>query len=150
MFKDGKFDIMPPVVGAIAEILKRESVSVKDKNVVVIGKGALVGEPAAVWFKQQGARVVVLDRKTKNISMVTKDADIIVSGAGVPSLITADMLSDGVIFFDAGTSESGGVLKGDASPECALKCSIFTPVPGGIGPITIAVLLRNVVEQVLQ
>ena len=148
-FREGTLDILPPVVGAIAEILKRESVSVKGKNVVVIGKGALVGEPTARWFTRQGAHVTVLDRETKNISATTKDADIIVLGAGVPGLLTPDMLTSGVILFDAGTSESAGKLKGDADPECAKKCSIFTPVPGGIGPITIAVLLRNVVKRSL-
>ena len=87
----------------------------------------------------------VVTKDTIDITHYTKNADIIVCGAGVPNLITEEMVKEGVIVLDAGTSEEGGILKGDVDPLVALKASLFTPVPGGIGPITIAVLLRNVV-----
>jgi len=138
--------VLSPVVGAITEILKTYEVPVFEKHVVVIGSGRLVGLPASQWFSEHGASVSIVTKDTADIAYYTKTADIIVSGAGVPGLITPDMVKDGVIILDAGTSEDGGMLKGDADPLCGEKASLFTPVPGGIGPITIAVLLRNVVE----
>jgi len=138
-------DILPPVVGAIAEIAQRHDVDFAGKNVVVIGRGRLVGKPATLWAKSQGAVVTVIDKDTEDADSIMREADIIISGAGVPSLITPDKIKDGVIIFDAGTSEEGGELKGDADQACASKCSLFTPVPGGVGPITIAILLRNLV-----
>lgn len=139
-------DVLPPVVGAIAEIAKRHSIGFAGKNVVVVGRGRLVGKPAAFWAKAEGADVTIIDKNTENTAVVLRQADIIISGAGVPGLITPDKIKEGVAIFDAGTSEEGGVLKGDADPTCADKASLFTPVPGGIGPVTIAVLLRNLVQ----
>jgi methylenetetrahydrofolate dehydrogenase (NADP+)/methenyltetrahydrofolate cyclohydrolase len=139
--------VLSPVVGAIVEIIKAHEVPVYEKHVVVIGSGRLVGLPASRWFSEHGASVSIVTKDTTDdIEYYTKSADIIVSGAGVPGLLTRDMIKEGVVIFDAGTSEDGGMLRGDADPACAEKASLFTPVPGGIGPITIAVLLRNVVE----
>jgi methylenetetrahydrofolate dehydrogenase (NADP+) / methenyltetrahydrofolate cyclohydrolase len=145
-FKNGTLPILPPVVGAIKEIVDRYNISVSGKKAVIIGKGKLVGEPSAIWFRNHGAYVFVADSKTDDISKHTKEADIIVSGVGIPNLITPDMINEGAVLFDAGASEEGGKLVGDADPACASKCSIFTPVPGGIGPITIAVLFRNLLD----
>lgn len=135
-----------PVVGACKEILETHGVVVKDKLVTVIGGGRLVGAPASRWFMEQGAHVSVVTKDTVGISYYTKNADIIVCGAGVPALLAPAMIKDGVIVLDAGTSEEGGELRGDADPQCAEKAAIFTPVPGGIGPITIAILLEHVVD----
>lgn len=146
-FEKGVLDILPPVISSIEEILRRERISVRRKRALVIGRGPLVGEPAAIWLAQKGAEVTVADKDTENLSLHTKNAEVIISGGGVPNLITPNMLTDGVILFDAGTNESNGKLSGDANPDCASKCSIFTPVPGGIGPITIAKLLENVVTR---
>lgn len=148
MFKNGTLDIIPPVAGAVREILKRNGVDIKGKYAVVIGKGALVGIPSVYWLKDQGAEVDVVDSSTVNLKEILKNADIIVSGAGVPGLIKPNFIKEGVILLDAGTSEVGGKLSGDADPACAEKCSIFTPVPGGIGPITVAILLSNAVTRV--
>lgn len=137
---------LSPVVGAIEAIVERHGVQVKDTFVAVVGSGKLVGIPAYQWFVSQGAHVSVVTRDVSNIEDYTKNADIVVCGAGVPSLIKPAMVREGVIIFDAGTSEEGGVLRGDADPSCALKSSLFTPVPGGIGPLTIAILLKNVVH----
>lgn len=138
--------ILSPVVGAFQEILAEANVSAKDKLVAIIGSGRLVGLPAYQWFEGQGAHVSVVTKDTVDIGYYTKNADIVVCGAGVSGLLTPDMVREGVIILDAGTSEDGGVLKGDADPRCAEKARIFTPVPGGIGPITIATLLSNVVD----
>lgn len=142
----GNQEILPPVVGAIKEIAKKYEVSFVGKNVAVVGSGRLVGRPAALWAETQGAKVSVINVNTDNADALLLAADIIISGAGVPGLLTPEKIKEGVIIFDAGTSEDGGVMKGDADPACVSKCSLFTPVPGGIGPITVAVLLRNLVE----
>ncbi|MCF7815473.1 MAG: bifunctional 5,10-methylenetetrahydrofolate dehydrogenase/5,10-methenyltetrahydrofolate cyclohydrolase [Candidatus Pacebacteria bacterium] len=138
--------ILSPVVGAIKEILGAHDIDVLGKKVTIIGKGRLVGAPAELWFKAEGAIVSIVTKETKDIAMYTRDAEIIVCGAGVSGMLTPDMISEGVVILDAGTSEEGGELRGDADPSCAAKALLYTPVPGGIGPITIAVLLSNVVD----
>lgn len=139
-------DVLPPVVGAIAEMARRHSIPFKGQKVVVVGSGRLVGAPAALYLKNAGAQVSVVTEVTEARESLIKEADILVLGAGVPGLITPDMVKDDVVVFDAGTSEMNGALAGDAHPAVAEKASYFTPVPGGIGPITIAILLRNVVR----
>ena len=139
--------ILPPVVGAIAEIFARHGVVVMGKKIVVVGGGKLVGAPAANWCTERGGDVtVVTEAESKNLSEHTKDADILILGAGKPGLITPEHIKESVIIADAGTSEEAGELRGDADSACAQKAALFTPVPGGIGPVTIAVLLRNLVE----
>ncbi len=142
---NGSGEVLPPVIAAVKEIAGRHNVEFAGKQVVVVGQGRLVGKPAAIWAEAQGAFVTVIDKDTENAEEILRTADIIISGAGSPGLITPDKIKEGAIIFDAGTSEEGGMLKGDADPECASKCALFTPVPGGIGPITIAALLRNLV-----
>lgn len=142
-FKTSGHNILPPVVGAIAEIIHKYEVEIKEKNVVIVGRGRLVGAPSMTWFKNKGGNVTVVDKDTTQISNYTKEADILVLGAGIPGLILPDMIKEGVILFDAGTSEDGGKLRGDADPLCAEKARIFTPVPGGIGPITVAIIFKN-------
>ncbi len=138
-------DILPPVIGAIDEVSRRHDVLFAAQNVVIVGRGRLVGAPAETWCKKQGASVTVVTKETPNAAELIGSASILILGAGVPSLVTPDMIREGVILFDAGTSEDGGVLRGDADPACASRASLFTPVPGGIGPITVAILLRNLV-----
>ena len=116
------------------------------KKVVVIGKGKLVGKPAAEWARKEGAFVEVVDRSIKNPEMIFKKADVLISGAGVPSLITPEKIKDGVLLFDAATSEMSGKLVGDIDPVCAKKAALYTPVPGGIGPLTVALLFKNLLE----
>lgn len=134
--------LLPPVVGAIREIFAHYSVEPRGKRAVVVGRGRLVGEPAALWLLQQGAHVTTFDRDSK-LGQELLEADIVISGTGVPHLIKPYMLKEGAVLIDAGTSEQGGVLAGDADPECALKCSVFTPVPGGVGPVAVACLFDN-------
>jgi len=149
MHYDGTPDtFMSPVVGAIAEITQRYDVLFATQKVVVVGHGKLVGAPMALWAKGQGAQVTVLTAESEDTAEIIARADILVLGAGVPALIKPEMIKEGVIIFDAGASEDGGEIAGDAHPDCAQKASLFTPVPKGIGPITIAVLLQNVVDTI--
>jgi methylenetetrahydrofolate dehydrogenase (NADP+)/methenyltetrahydrofolate cyclohydrolase len=90
-----------------------------------------------------GANVTVTNRSTVDLASHTREADVIILGAGSPGLLTPDMVKQGAIVLDAGTSEEGGVVKGDANPAVAEKASLFTPTPGGIGPITVAKLFEN-------
>ncbi|MBI2409461.1 bifunctional 5,10-methylenetetrahydrofolate dehydrogenase/5,10-methenyltetrahydrofolate cyclohydrolase [Candidatus Kaiserbacteria bacterium] len=136
--------LLPPVVGAVRAIFLKHGIEPKGRKVVVIGRGFLVGAPVAIWFRQQGAEVAVITREAGNFPEILKEADIIVSGAGAPHLIKPEMLKIGVVLIDAGTSESGGAIVGDADPACAAKCALFTPVPGGVGPIAVACLFENV------
>ena len=139
-------DMLSPVVGAIKEILESVEADPKNAFVTIIGSGRLVGLPAYRWFQSQGAHVSIVTKDTQDISHHTRAADMVVCGAGVAGLLKPHMVRENVVILDAGTSEDGGVLRGDADPACAEKASVFTPVPGGIGPITIAILLSNVVD----
>lgn len=145
-FERGDSDaILPPVVGAVREIFLQNKVNPKGKKAVVIGRGFLVGAPVARWLRQQGSLVKIADIRTENLARLLRSADIIISGAGSPHLIKPDMLKRGVVLIDAGTSESDGAIAGDASPSCSITCSLFTPVPGGIGPLAVACLFENIV-----
>lgn len=137
--------MVPPVVAAVREIFEKCGVDPKGKQAAVLGDGWLVGNPCAVWLRQQGAAVVTLTKRSENIPAALRAADIIISGAGVPHLITPDMLKDGIVLIDAGTSESNGEVAGDADPVCAEKSSLFTPVPGGVGPLAVACLFENII-----
>jgi methylenetetrahydrofolate dehydrogenase (NADP+)/methenyltetrahydrofolate cyclohydrolase len=134
---------LPPVVAAIAEILAREEISLEEKHVVIMGNGFLVGGPASIWCENQGANVSVITLEYPEYELL-EDADVIISGAGTPHFIQPDMIKDGVILIDAGTSESEGIMVGDIDPACVEKASLYTPVPGGVGPIAVACLFRNV------
>jgi methylenetetrahydrofolate dehydrogenase (NADP+)/methenyltetrahydrofolate cyclohydrolase len=150
-FEEGSEEsLLPPVVGAIKKILDAHKVVIQGKKVVVIGAGFLVGAPAATWFRREGASVRVLDIDTPQSEFEAElvTADIIVSGAGSPALIKPRFIKEGVVVIDAGTSESNGVIVGDADPLCAEKCSLFTPVPGGMGPLAVACLFENAVTLV--
>lgn len=146
-FSAGKSNILPPVVGAVREILSLGDLVSKlvGKNVVVVGAGLLVGKPVATWLINEGATVTVLDKNTRDIKPFTLMADIIISGAGSPGLIKPDMIKDGAVLIDAGTSEQSGKLVGDIDPACSDKASLFTSVPGGVGPITVAMVFKNLV-----
>lgn len=137
--------LMPPVVAAIAELLARADVRVAGKRTVVIGSGRLVGAPVSAWLAREGADVSVLTQETFDEQRaLLKDAQLVISGAGSPRLVTPDMLTPGVVLIDAGTSELNGAVVGDFDPACAEIASVFTPVPGGVGPVAVACLFGNV------
>jgi methylenetetrahydrofolate dehydrogenase (NADP+) / methenyltetrahydrofolate cyclohydrolase len=140
-----KTRILSPVVSAIKTIFSSYEVRLRKKDIVVVGAGRLVGKPIVNWLINEGATVSVVDENTKELENYTKKADIIISGAGRPGLITSDMVKDGVVVIDAGTSEAAGKLAGDVLSEVSKKASLFTPVPGGVGPITVAMLFKNLV-----
>jgi len=133
---------IPPVPAALAYILKESGVDVKDRKVVSLGRGRLVGKPAGILFRHLGAQVELIGRDA-DIAEHTRDADILILGAGVPRILKPDMVKEGVAILDAGTSELGGKVVGDADSAVFEKASIFTPVPGGVGPVAIAMIFKN-------
>ena len=135
--------LVPPVAAAVAEILARASVDPRGKRAVVVGKGALVGRPVAVLLSRMGADVRVVSKSTGDFEKEVPQADIIVSGAGVVGLVKPEHVKHGAVLIDAGTSGSAGGVAGDINPVCAARASVFTPVPGGVGPIAVACLFRN-------
>lgn len=146
--REGKLPFLPPVVGAMAEILDRQHLVLAGKKVVIVGNGRLVGQPAFHWAQRLGAMVSTVTNATdvEQLQEQTLSADVIILGAGVPGFLKPDMVKNGVVILDAGTSESNGVVRGDADPRCSEKASLFTPTPGGIGPITVAKVFENLLE----
>jgi len=140
----GALAILPPVVSAISKFFQHYKIKIKGKNVVIIGAGRLVGLPTALWLLKEKATVTVLNEFSKNFSDFTKKADILISGVGKPNLIKGNMIKKGVVIIDAGTNIEKGVLKGDIDfASVSKRASFLTPVPGGIGPVTTACLLEN-------
>jgi methylenetetrahydrofolate dehydrogenase (NADP+)/methenyltetrahydrofolate cyclohydrolase len=135
--------LVPPVASGVLEILARTGVDVRGKKTVVVGRGQLVGKPCAIVLARMGAEVSVVSRETENPEELYKTADIIVSGAGVTHLIQPDMVKEGVVLIDAGTSGASGAVAGDIDPACATKAAVFTPVPGGVGPVAVSCLFKN-------
>jgi len=135
--------VLSPVVAAVQRILIEGGVSLTHKQILVIGRGRLVGAPLTAWLSENGNTVEVIGDEVEDISLHTHSADVIISGAGEPHFIKPTMIKEGVVLVDCGTSEAGGRTLGDADPSCAEKCTLFTPVPGGVGPVTVAILFEN-------
>lgn len=145
-FYCGDFSVLPPVVGAVSRILKNEKISLKEKHVVLVGFGRLVGKPLSFWFARQGVTLSIVNKSTPRIDFFTKKADILISGTGKPGLIRPDMVKKGVIAIDAGSSSENGEIKGDMELAVGRKALLFSPVPGGIGPVTSACLIENLLK----
>ena len=137
----------------IVELLKYYKIETSGKNCVVLGRSNIVGKPVASLMMQKGmdATVTVCHSRTKNLKEICRNADIIIAALGSPEFVTADMVKDGAVIVDVGTTrvpstetKSGFKLKGDVKfDEVAPKCSYITPVPGGVGPMTICSLMIN-------
>lgn len=142
----------------IVELLKRYKIPTRGKNCVIIGRSNIVGKPLATLMMQKGidATVTVCHSATENLAEITRNADILVAALGKPAFVTADMVKDGATVIDVGTTrvpdptrKSGFRLSGDVDFEnVAPKCSFITPVPGGVGPMTIAMLMINTLAAV--
>lgn len=143
-FSVGNLPILPPTVCAVSELFSEYGVQVKGKHVAIVGSGRLVGKPIAIWLKQQGAIVSVLNSSTKDIASQIRKAEIVITGVGKPNLITGDMIQEGAVVVDAGTSVEDGKSSGDIDfDSVSKKASMISPVPGGVGPLTVSCLLRN-------
>ncbi len=139
-------DFKPPVVLAILKALEDSKKDLFKSEILVIGKGFLVGTPLMRALKESDIKFQAVDQSDKNIFSDLKEYDIIISATGQANLIRPEAIKEGVILIDAGTTEQNGTLVGDIDPECYPEASFYTPVPGGIGPVTIAMLFRNLTE----
>lgn len=140
-------DLIPPTAGAIMQILNSLPINLMDEKFLVLGQGDLVGKPIAKELRMRGYTVDTATEATENKAELLKSATVVISGVGKAGILTGDQVSDGVIIIDAGTSESGGSIAGDVDFESvAPKAKFITPSPGGVGPVTVAKLLENVLE----
>ena len=128
----------------IIELLKGYGVKFAGKSAVVLGRSNMVGKPVAALLLRENATVTVCHSKTENIASYTKNADILVAAIGKAKFVTADMVKDGAIVVDVGINRIDGKIYGDVDYESVKdKCSLITPVPGGVGPMTVTMLLQN-------
>ena len=147
----GNPEFLPCTPNAVVEILKRENIDVEGKHVVIVGRSNIVGKPLALilLLKQPhaNATVTVCHSRTTNISSFTQKADIVVAAAGRAGLIKKDMLENNPVVIDVGTNEVEGKLVGDVDfDEVSNVASKITPVPGGVGPVTNMMLMRNTLQ----
>jgi methylenetetrahydrofolate dehydrogenase (NADP+)/methenyltetrahydrofolate cyclohydrolase len=144
----GKPAPLPCTPTGIIELLRRFEVPIAGAHVVVVGRGITVGRPLALMLtrRSENATVTVCHTGTRDLAGQVRQADIVVAAAGAPSLITADMVKPGAAVLDAGVSRVDGKIAGDVAAEVAEVAGYLSPNPGGVGPMTRAMLLRNVVE----
>lgn len=142
-FSAGKSERLPPVVSAINEIFKFYNIPFFPKKILIIGKGILVGKPLAIWLNLNKVPFEIVDKETPNILEMISTSDIIISGTGERGLVKKDMVKEGVILIDAGTSVSSGKVFGDIEKDAFEKALLVSPVPGGVGPLTVASLFKN-------
>jgi methylenetetrahydrofolate dehydrogenase (NADP+)/methenyltetrahydrofolate cyclohydrolase len=138
--------VFPPCTPyGVTKLLEHENVPIEGQNVVVVGASNIVGKPMALMLMQQDATVCICHKKTRDLREFTRLADILVVAAGVPGLIKADMVKDGVVVIDVGINRlPDGSIVGDVDFEgVRRKASLISPVPGGVGPMTITMLLYN-------
>ena len=144
-FYNGENAVGFPTALACMALLDSINLNLRTKNVVVLGQGELVGKPVAALLRFRGLNPTIITRKTENKEQFLKEADVIISGIGHGKYITADMIKEGVILLDAGTSESNNAIVGDVDLESWKDVAGYvSPVPGGVGPVTVAMLLNNV------
>jgi methylenetetrahydrofolate dehydrogenase (NADP+)/methenyltetrahydrofolate cyclohydrolase len=154
----GRPVLLPCTPHGIVKLLEHSNIETEGKEVVVVGRSNIVGKPIAALLVQKtrpgNATVTIAHSRTANLADVTRRADIVIAAIGRPDTITADMVKDGVVIIDVGmnriddpSAKKGYRLAGDVSFDaCAEKASFITPVPGGVGPMTIAMLMSNTVE----
>ncbi len=146
MIGDGVF--LPCTPAGVMELIKSTGVEVSGKNCVVIGRSNIVGKPMAMLLLQQSGTVTICHSKTENLAEVCSKADILVSAVGRPNFVTADMVKEGAVVIDVGINHNEeGKMCGDVKfDEVEPKAGFITPVPGGVGPMTIAMLMDNTLK----
>ena len=144
----GDYDFLPCTPAGVMELIKESGIDVDGKNCVVVGRSNIVGKPQAMLLLHQNGTVTICHSKTKDLAEVTRNADILVAAVGVPEMITGDMIKEGAVVIDVGMNRlADKKLVGDVNfAECEKKAAAITPVPGGVGPMTIAMLMKNAVK----
>lgn len=140
----GDFDFVPCTPAGIMEMLAYENIDPEGKSCVVIGRSNIVGKPMAMLLLHKNGTVTVCHSRTKNLKEICSKADILVAAVGKAKFVTADMVKEGAVVIDVGMNRVDGKLYGDVDfEEVSKKASAITPVPGGVGPMTIAMLMQN-------
>jgi methylenetetrahydrofolate dehydrogenase (NADP+)/methenyltetrahydrofolate cyclohydrolase len=134
----------PCTPGGIISLFKREAINISGKNAVIVGRSDIVGKPLAQLLLHENATVTICHSKTQNLAEICRGADILVAAMGQPKFITANFVKEGAVVIDVGINRENGKLCGDVDYENIVnKVSYVTPVPGGVGPMTIATLMEN-------
>ena len=144
----GNFDFLPCTPAGVMELIKESGISPEGKECVVVGRSNIVGQPQAMLLLHANGTVTVCHSKTKNLAEITRRADILVAAVGKAKFITGDMIKEGAVVIDVGMNrDEEGKLCGDVDFESAARVAgAITPVPGGVGPMTIAMLMKNTVK----
>lgn len=139
---------LPPCTPAgVMELLRREGVDLKGKHAVVVGRSNIVGKPVAIMLLKEHATVTICHSRTVDLPSVCRSADVLVAAVGRPEMVKGDWIKPGAVVIDVGVNRVDGKLVGDVEFEAAAeRASAITPVPGGVGPMTIAMLMRNTVN----
>ncbi len=144
----GNFDFLPCTPAGVMELIKLSGIEVKGKKCVVVGRSNIVGKPMSMLLLHQHGTVTICHSKTQDLKKEISQADIVVAAVGVPELIKGDMIKENAVVIDVGMNRlPDGKLVGDVEFQtCEQKASAITPVPGGVGPMTIAMLMKNTVK----
>ncbi len=147
----GDYDFLPCTPAGVMELIYESGIDIKGKECVVIGRSNIVGKPMAMLLLHDHGTVTICHSKTKDLKEVVSRADIVVAAVGVPEMVTGDMIKEGAVVIDVGMNRlPDGRLTGDVDFESASKkAQAITPVPGGVGPMTIAMLMKNTVKAAL-
>lgn len=139
--------LVPCTALGIIDLLKEYEIELKNKNIVVVGRSELVGKPVSILLEKEGGNITICHSKTENLSTYTKNADILISAVGKNKLITKEMVKEGVVVIDVGINKIDNKITGDVDFETvSKKASYITPVPGGVGPMTLASLSKNLLK----
>jgi methylenetetrahydrofolate dehydrogenase (NADP+)/methenyltetrahydrofolate cyclohydrolase len=147
----GNYDFVPCTPAGVMELIKESGIDVCGKECVIVGRSNIVGKPQAMLLLHQNGTVTICHSRTQNLAEKTKQADILVAAVGIPNFIKGDMIKEGAVVIDVGINRlDNGKLCGDVEFETAEKVAgAITPVPGGVGPMTIAMLMKNTVKAAL-
>ena len=147
----GNFDFLPCTPAGVMQLLEEYDIDPNGKNCVVIGRSNIVGKPMAMLLLHKNGTVTICHSRTKNLKEVCAQADILVAAVGKADFVTADMVKEGAVVIDVGMNRKDGKLCGDvAFDEVNEKASYLTPVPGGVGPMTITMLMKNTLESAMR
>ena len=151
----GRRSLVPCTALAVLEMIESTGITLRGSKCVVVGASNIVGKPIAVLLMRAEATVVSANKFTQNLSMLTREADVVIAAAGVASLVKPDWIKPGAVVIDVGINRVAGadgksVTVGDVDPQVAEIAGWMSPVPGGVGPMTVAMLLRNVAEAALR
>ncbi len=143
----GDYDFLPCTPAGVMELLKEYNINAEGKQCVVVGRSNIVGKPMAMLLLHENGTVTICHSKTNNLTEICKSADILVAAIGKANFITADMVKEGAVVIDVGMNRNEeGKVCGDVSNDVMEKASYMTPVPGGVGPMTITMLMKNTIK----